>query len=330
MVAHRRPGPQRQPDRGDRRPARACRPTPRRSRWPTALQESKLYNLARRRPRLARAVPAAAVAGLGHAAADPRPGARDQRVLRRAGEGGRLRRRCRSPWRRSGCSAPATPTAYAVYEADARALASALTGYSPAAFWCHLAAPDARRAGRRPAGRGAARSPGAARSGAVAGDASAARVRLRARRPSSATTRAGRSRRTSSAHATGSGSSQVGYRGRDWTAGNDARLATRRDRRRTRSVGRLSRQPFARRAETLRQFNRGIRTDGRRVLRLRFKCRARGGFRAGGLSHAQTRRSSRSVRRCAVPRTTTCRSRCWCRATGCAAPSPASTATASS
>jgi hypothetical protein len=33
------------------------------------------------------------------------------------------------------------PSAYAVYEDDARALASALTGYSPAAFWCHLDAP---------------------------------------------------------------------------------------------------------------------------------------------------------------------------------------------
>jgi hypothetical protein len=36
----------------------------------------------------------------------------------------------------------AFPDAYGVYEKDARALASALTGYSPAAFWCHLSAPD--------------------------------------------------------------------------------------------------------------------------------------------------------------------------------------------
>jgi hypothetical protein len=34
------------------------------------------------------------------------------------------------------------PEAYAVYEKDARALASALTGFSAAAFWCHLPAPD--------------------------------------------------------------------------------------------------------------------------------------------------------------------------------------------
>jgi hypothetical protein len=35
------------------------------------------------------------------------------------------------------------PSAYAVYEGDARALASALTGYSPASFWCHLPRPRA-------------------------------------------------------------------------------------------------------------------------------------------------------------------------------------------
>jgi hypothetical protein len=33
------------------------------------------------------------------------------------------------------------PAAYAVYEKDARALASAMTGYSPAAFWCHMPTP---------------------------------------------------------------------------------------------------------------------------------------------------------------------------------------------
>lgn len=33
------------------------------------------------------------------------------------------------------------PSAYAEYERDGRALASALTGYSPGAFWCHLPAP---------------------------------------------------------------------------------------------------------------------------------------------------------------------------------------------
>jgi hypothetical protein len=34
------------------------------------------------------------------------------------------------------------PTAYAVYENDARAMASALTGFSPRAFWCHVPEPS--------------------------------------------------------------------------------------------------------------------------------------------------------------------------------------------
>ena len=42
------------------------------------------------------------------------------------------------------------PSAYAVYEKDARALASALTGYSPAAFWCHLPKPGGSPRHRRP------------------------------------------------------------------------------------------------------------------------------------------------------------------------------------
>ena len=45
------------------------------------------------------------------------------------------------------------PSAYAAYESDARALASAMTGYSAAAFWCHVSAPDGSRA---PAARRAA------------------------------------------------------------------------------------------------------------------------------------------------------------------------------
>jgi len=35
------------------------------------------------------------------------------------------------------------PSAYAVYENDARAMASALTGFSPRAFWCHVPEPSA-------------------------------------------------------------------------------------------------------------------------------------------------------------------------------------------
>jgi hypothetical protein len=38
------------------------------------------------------------------------------------------------------------PEAYAVYENDARAMASALTGFSAQAFWCHLPEPSGSRA----------------------------------------------------------------------------------------------------------------------------------------------------------------------------------------
>ena len=48
------------------------------------------------------------------------------------------------------------PSAYAVYEPDARALASALTGFSPAAFACHLDAVLRYAGSRRPAGGRAA------------------------------------------------------------------------------------------------------------------------------------------------------------------------------
>ena len=53
------------------------------------------------------------------------------------------------------------PEAYAAYEKDARALASALTGYSEAAFWCHLPAPDGLGGSDSTPGDRAARCPGA-------------------------------------------------------------------------------------------------------------------------------------------------------------------------
>jgi len=58
------------------------------------------------------------------------------------------------------------PSAYAVYEGDARALASALTGYSPASFWCHLPRPRAAPppATRRAVGGGSVWSGGSASS----------------------------------------------------------------------------------------------------------------------------------------------------------------------
>ena len=53
----------------------------------TAYQESGIRNIALRRPRLPRAVPAAAVPGLGHREADPGPALLDRQVLRRPGQG---------------------------------------------------------------------------------------------------------------------------------------------------------------------------------------------------------------------------------------------------
>ena len=102
----------------------------------TAYQESKLYNLEQRRPGLARPLPAAAVAGLGHAATrsstpyyatnafynalDRVDGYQTMRITVAA-----------QRVQRSGF-----PEAYADHEADARVLASALTGQSLHALSC--------------------------------------------------------------------------------------------------------------------------------------------------------------------------------------------------
>ena len=86
------------------------------------------------------------------------------------------------------------PSAYAVYEDDARALASAMTGYSPAAFWCHQATPEGSSvpAAQRARAMRAALLAGV-RADQRAGGARARPFRCRCRRAS----RAGRSRRTS-------------------------------------------------------------------------------------------------------------------------------------
>ena len=97
----------------------------------TAYQESDLRQPRGRRPGLARPVPAAALPGLGQPEADPGPGLRHQRVLRRAGQGSTATRRWRSPSPRRRVQRSAFPDAYADHEDDARALASALTGNSP-------------------------------------------------------------------------------------------------------------------------------------------------------------------------------------------------------
>ena len=107
-----------------------------------AYQESDLRNLERRRPRLGRAVPAAALAGLGHARRGPRPGATRPTRSTTRWRRSTATSSSRSPSPRRRCSAPGFPDAYADHEADARTLASALSGNSPEAFSCRLGDSD--------------------------------------------------------------------------------------------------------------------------------------------------------------------------------------------
>jgi hypothetical protein len=109
------------------------------------------------------------------------------------------------------------PSAYAAYERDARALASALTGYSPAAFSCHF---DARTTSPPPASRRAvalrrALTPafGSTRVSVEAGS----HLDVAAESPSRGWALAS----YVVSHADGLGVSSVSYAGRSWTAGND-------------------------------------------------------------------------------------------------------------
>ena len=106
------------------------------------------------------------------------------------------------------------PEAYAVYERDARALASALTGYSAAAFWCHLPAPDrtATPGARRAADLRQALEP--AFGSVDIGVGTGGRMEL-------AVSSAPRGWALASylvAHAQQLGLAKVGYRGHEWTA----------------------------------------------------------------------------------------------------------------
>jgi hypothetical protein len=110
------------------------------------------------------------------------------------------------------------PSAYAVHEADARALASAMTGYSPAAFWCHLDAPEGSPS---PPGQQARRIRDALRPafGPVAvriGPGRAVAVPVSSRERGWATAA------YVVAHARRLGVSSVAFRGRVWSAGDDA------------------------------------------------------------------------------------------------------------
>jgi hypothetical protein len=110
------------------------------------------------------------------------------------------------------------PSAYAAYENDARALASALTGYSGPAFWCHVAPPDGSPA--PPAQRAAqvrqtllpALGPTAVRV------ASGGALEVPVSSPERGWTVAA----YVVSHAHQLGVSRVAYRGRTWTAGDNA------------------------------------------------------------------------------------------------------------
>jgi hypothetical protein len=110
------------------------------------------------------------------------------------------------------------PSAYAVYERDARALASAMTGYSPAAFWCHVATPDGSPV---PAAQRAVtmrRALGPAFGATPVRVSSGSDLEV----PVSSPERGWAIASYVVSHAPQLGVSQVSYRGRAWTAGENA------------------------------------------------------------------------------------------------------------
>lgn len=110
------------------------------------------------------------------------------------------------------------PSAYAVYESDARALASALTGYSAAAFSCHLATPT----GTPPPA--AQRATTLRRSLAPAFGAVSVAVASGSRLEVSAAShpRGWAMASYLVSHASSLGLTHVRYAGRAWSAGSDA------------------------------------------------------------------------------------------------------------
>jgi hypothetical protein len=109
------------------------------------------------------------------------------------------------------------PSAYAVYERDARALASALTGYSPAAFFCHV---EARSSSPPPASRRAV-----ALRRALAPAFGPTRVSVESGShldvAAAGTARGWAMASYVVSHAAGLGVSRVSFAGRSWTAGNN-------------------------------------------------------------------------------------------------------------
>jgi hypothetical protein len=110
------------------------------------------------------------------------------------------------------------PSAYAVYETDARALASALTGFSPASFTCHLRASSDRHtpAARRAAAlrRSLAPAFGAVEVSVTEGSRMQVTAASQPQGWAIASYLVGRAR--------GLGLSRVGYDGRDWAVGSNA------------------------------------------------------------------------------------------------------------
>ena len=110
------------------------------------------------------------------------------------------------------------PSAYAVYEKDARALASAMTGFSAAAFWCHVAAPEGSPppAGQRAQAMRAALLPVFGLTGLRVASGSDLAV------PVSTPERGWAVAAYVVAHAPQLGVSNVAFRGRVWSAGDNA------------------------------------------------------------------------------------------------------------
>ena len=86
-----RAGRERRADRGDRGRSAACRPGPPRSRWPRRTRSPSSTTSSTATATRSGLFQQRPSQGWGTRAADPRPVLRDQRLLRRAGEGRRLR-----------------------------------------------------------------------------------------------------------------------------------------------------------------------------------------------------------------------------------------------
>jgi hypothetical protein len=110
------------------------------------------------------------------------------------------------------------PSAYAVYENDARALASALTGYSPAAFWCHVSSPVGTPAPAAQRAAGLRRALFPAFGPTAVGVASGSGLEV----PVSSPQRGWALAAYVVAHAHQLGVSTVTYRGRSWSAGDNS------------------------------------------------------------------------------------------------------------